>query len=270
MTDAARVSTPGTVKREDVGNVAILRLSRPGRRNAFGMDIAASLIEQLRALSSDESIRAVILTGEGDTFSSGADIGNSDTHSVNSVGAALARRSPGFTMFDSLLCFPKPIVSAVASYAIGAGFLITLATDIIVCSDDAQFSIPNVPLGIIPAHGGMARLAEWVGKGRAMEIGLTGRRVYADEAHRIGIATSVVPADKLLDEAMAIASKLASYPPLAVRFAKESLNASSEDVVVQPSVRGDVYRFTCLMATDDAREAHSAWREKREPVFHSR
>jgi enoyl-CoA hydratase len=270
MTDAPKERVPGTVKREDVGNVAILRLSRPGRRNAFGMDIAASLAEHLQVLTTDDSIRAVVLTGEGDTFSSGADIGQSDTHNVASVGAALSRRSPGFVMFDSLLRFPKPIISAVASYAIGAGFLITLATDIIVCSDDAKFSIPNVPLGIIPAHGGMARLAEWVGKGRAMEIGLTGRRVHADEALRIGIATSVVPVDKLLEEAMSIAVKLASYPPLAVRFAKESLNASSEDVVVQPSVRGDVYRFTTLMATDDAHEAHSAWREKREPAFRSR
>jgi enoyl-CoA hydratase/carnithine racemase len=270
MTDALHKRIPGTVKREDIGNVAVLRLSRPGRRNAFGMDIAASLTERLHAVSLDESIRAVVLTGEGDTFSSGADIGSSDTHNVASIGEGLSRHSAGLDMFDSLVRFSKPIISAVAGYAIGAGFLITLTTDIIVCSDDAKFSIPNVPLGILPAHGGMARLAEWVGKGRAMEIGLTGRRVHADEALRIGITTSVVPADRLLDEALSIASKLASYPPLAVRLAKESLNASSEDVVVQPSVRGDYYRFTSLMATDDVREAHTAWREKREPVFRGR
>lgn len=267
---------PATVQRTDEGNVAILTMSRPGRRNAHGADLAIALLDHLRDLSEDDRIRACILTGADGTFCSGADIGHPDTHRVVSIAEAFGSRKPYGDFFEhsqyyeQILRFQKPLVSAVDGYAIGAGLLYALCSDVIVAAEGAQFALTNVKYGVLPAAGALTRLALWIGRGRAMEIGLTGRRVDAQEAYRIGLVTSLSSSEKLLDTARTAATQLASLPPLAVRFAKESMNEGLEDLVVRPSATTDKFRTKILQSSEDTLEANRAWREKRAPEFHNR
>jgi enoyl-CoA hydratase/carnithine racemase len=255
------------VLREDVdGFVAVLRLNRPERLNAWGADMGEALEAHFTDMGRDTNIRAVVLTGSGDhAFSSGADVGNAATHRVTSIGEHLAElRMTGHPAFEAVLNFTKPLICAVNGYAIGAGFLIALCCDIILVSEKAVFSLPQAQLGILPAYAGLVRLASWVGRGRAMNIGLTGRMVRAQEANEIGLASSIHAPDRLEAAALELARELASYPPLAMKLTKESLNLGLE---VGGSTRAagiaDLYRFLVLEQTDDSVEAHAAFRDKR-------
>lgn len=263
MSESPSRAVAGTVRRYDEGPVAVLEMSRPGRRNADGPDMRASLLAVLAEVSVDETVNACLLTGADGTFSSGADIGRSGAHQVNSVGARAAARPASRNYFSSVVVFPKPVVAAVDGYAIGAGFLLALCADIIYCSPAVQFGLPQAQLGILAASGGIARLAQRIGKGRAAEIALTSRRVSGDEAYRIGLTDALVPSADLHDAALRKARELARLPPLAARFAKESLNQSYEDTRIGHLAEIDLHKQMMLMATDDAREAHAAWRERR-------
>jgi enoyl-CoA hydratase/carnithine racemase len=159
------------------------------------------------------------------------------------------------------------VVAAVNGYAIGIGCLITLCCDIILAADNAEFGLPQVPLGIIPAYGGAVRLARYVGRGKAMEMVLLGERITAAEAYRVGLANKVVPLAELLPLAYNYANRLAALPPLAVKTAKESLNKGLDIASLKDAAQADIYRFMLLGQTEDSHEAHQAWREKRKPVF---
>lgn len=262
------------VLREDRDDhVSVLRLHRPDRLNAWGPDMASRLAEHLADLDADRQTRVAVLTGSGDrAFSSGADVGQAATHTVGSIGEYLADvKLSGHPAFESISTFTKPLICAVNGYAIGAGFLVALRCDIILASDTAVFSLPQAQLGIIPAYGGLARLAGWVGRGNAMHIGLTGRRVDAHEARAMGLVASTHAAAELEDAALELASQLAAAPPLALKLTKESLNLGLE---MGGSTRAagiaDLYRFLALEQTEDCAEAHQAWREKRRPQYQSR
>lgn len=255
-----------TVLREDHGSVRLLVLNRPESYNAWGEDMAAALGRELCTADEDEDVRCCVLTGSGEkAFSSGANLKDPRTHMTPSADEALAAMRPASApmFFEDLLTFRKPLISAVNGYAIGAGFLLTLCTDIIIAAENAVFALPQASLGIMPAYGGAVRLAQWVGRGRAMDIALTGRRVDATEARDIGIASQVVPVSELRAASLDLAGRLAGLPPLGAALTKESLNRAMEEGALKATSITDLYRFLALGMTDEARRRHENWRSDR-------
>jgi len=252
--------------------IATVTLSRPEARNALSPGMRNELIEVFDALSADPDVLVAILTGDprGKAFSAGANIADPKTHSTDSTGEYLMTAGLERNPFDVVSDFHKPIICAINGYAMGWGFLITLCCDILIASENAEMGLPQASLGIIPAYGGALRLARFVGKGNAMKIVLTSERINAQEAYRIGLVSQVVAAEELMPEARTIAERLASLPPLGVMLSKESLNRGLDTPSMKDAARADVFRFLALMQTDDREEAHSAWREKRQPRFKGR
>jgi enoyl-CoA hydratase/carnithine racemase len=158
--------------------------------------------------------------------------------------------------------FPKPVIAAVNGFAVGIGCIVTYCCDL--ASDRAEWRLPQVALGILPNHGGIVRLARWVGKGQAMKVAM-GYPMKAEEAFRFGLAQWLVPHSELLAQTMTIAERLAELPPLASRLAKESLNRGLDMPNAADAAYIDLYRFMALSLTEDAKESHSAWRERRRP-----
>ena len=257
---------------EKVGNIAVLTLSRPEARNAWCPEFAVGFRERLPELEEDREVRCVILTGDdkGGAFSAGADLKNPRTHTENSIADFLddlpkrRRTSPISLLTD----FSKPVVAAVNGYAIGIGCILTFCCDLIVASERAEWRLPQVALGILPAQGGAIRAARWIGKGQAMRLTM-GFPLPADEAYRTGLAQWLVPHDQVMDKARQVAEKVASLPPLAARVAKESIN-SGYDIPLSELAHADLYRFMALQLTEDKTEGHRAWRERRKPVFKGR
>jgi enoyl-CoA hydratase len=257
---------------EKRGQIAILTLSRPEARNAWNNDLAVGLQQRLPQLEDDPDVRCVILTGDdrGGAFSAGADLKNPRTHSESSVanfieGLPRRRRSSPIILMSE---FAKPIVAAVNGYAIGIGCILTFCCDLIVASERAEWRLPQVALGIMPAQGGALRAARWIGKGLAMRLAL-GFPLPAAEAYRVGLAQWLVQHDELMTQAMKVADHIASLSPLAARVAKESLN-SGLNVPLDEAAHADLYRFMALEMTEDKTEGHRAWRERRKPDFKGR
>ena len=257
---------------EKRGSVAILTLSRPEARNAWCAEFAAGLQEQLPRLEDDSEVRCIVLTGDdqGRAFSAGADLKNPRTHTESSMAHFIRdlprrRRNSPIMMLED---FAKPIVAAVNGYAIGIGCIITYCCDLIVASERAEWRLPQVSLGILPAQGGAVRAARWIGKGHAMRLAM-GFPLQAEEAYRIGLAQWLVPHSQLMAKAMEVAEHLASLPPLATRIVKESIN-SGLDIPLANAAHADLYRFVALEQTEDKTEGHHAWREKRKPQFTGR
>src|SRR5262245_23976522 len=223
-------------------------------------------------MEDDDEIRCAILTGDerGGAFSAGANLKDPRTHTQESAAAFIKgiakRRGRAFEVLGE---FPKPIVGAVNGYAVGIGCIVTFCCDLLVASERAEWRLPQVSLGILPAYGGSTRLARWVGRGHAMRLAL-GFPLSAEEAHRIGLAQWLVPPAKLMDTALEVASRVASLPPLAARLTKESLLAGLDIPNLSDASLGDLYRFATLELTEDKAEGHAAWREKRKPVFRGR
>ncbi len=254
---------------EKRGSVAILTLSRPGKRNAWGSDYHQGLKEMLPELERDPAVLCLVLIGDeqGAAFCAGADMKDAETHSLNGMGEFLRtfpitrRESP----FALLSAFSKPIIAAVNGYAVGIGAIVTFCCDLIVASDRAEWRLPQVSLGIIPADAGAVRLARFVGKGLAMRTAM-GFPLKAEEAYRAGLAQWLVPHAEVLTKAMEVADHIAALPPLAALMAKESLTQGSE-VPLPWAALTDRYRSGALLMTEDKREGHEAWREGRKPNF---
>lgn len=260
--------TPGSVERSDDGAVAVLELARPGRRNAWGPDMAADLVRHLHDIAADDEILAVVLTGADSSLSSGVDVGKDDAHVTPSVSTFLRSHDPyRHPVFSALLEFRKPTLCAVPGPAIGIGFVLALHCDVVFVADSARFALPNTKLGIVPAGGALVQLSQRVGRTRAIDIALTGRMVGAEEAVAIGLAVSRHPDDSLRTAAMEYAGRLASYPPLAVWATKESLDTGLEAGSLRVARAMDAYRLAMLQMTQDSIEAHTAWREKRAPIY---
>ena len=249
--------------------VATITINRPEKRNVWSNRLSHELVEVFARIEADPEVRASILTGAGDrAFSAGADLGDTRTHKVSSVGAHLGTVTPrGMDVFNALADHPKPVVAAINGYAVGIGCLITLCCDILLAADNAELGLPQVPLGIIPAYGGAVRLARYVGRGKAMEMVLLGERITAEEGYRVGLLNKVVPQAELMPLARDYARRLAALPPLAVRMAKESLNKGLDIANLKDAAQADVYRFMLLGQTEDSHEAHRAWRDKRPARF---
>lgn len=246
-----------------------LTLSRPQARNCWADDFNEGLLAELGKAADDDEVRCVVLTGDesGGAFSAGADIKNPKSHSTASAAAFIkrigkARNFPANVMTD----FPKPIVAVVNGYAIGVGAIITFCCDLIIASDQAEWRLPQVALGILPNYGGATRAARYLGKGLAMRLGL-GFPLPAEEAYRVGLAQWLVPHAELMAHTRKITDHIASLPPLAVRMMKESLNRGMDIPNISDAALADSYRFMVLEQTQDKAEAHAAWRERRKPNF---
>ncbi len=249
--------------------VAIVTLSNPDARNAWAEEFNEGLVRVFTALENDDSVRCVILTGDerGRAFSAGADLKDPRTHTIDSASELILSVPKWRSFVANLLTeFPKPVVAAVNGYAIGIGCIVTFCCDLIVASERAEWRLPQVGLGIMPAYGGPVRLARWVGKGLAMRLAL-GFPLDAAEAYRIGLAQWLVPHQELMARAMDVAGHIAAQAPLATRMVKESLNRGLDIPNVTDASLVDAYRFMALELTRDKQEGHTAWHERRAPVF---
>ncbi len=245
-------------------NIGLLTINRPEKLNAISNELISELKKLLDEIENDEELRALILTGAGDkAFVAGADIKELVDRDARLGRRVSQERQEIFSRIENL---PVPVIAAVNGYALGGGLELALACSIRICSEKAQFGAPEVKLGIIPGDGGTQRLPRLVGLGRAMEMILTGDFIDAQEAYRIGLVNKVLPQEELMDKAMELAEKIASRPPLAVRFAKEAVNRSQEgDAASGFALESYLHALSCT--TEDKKEGVSAFLEKRKGKF---
>lgn len=256
------------VRYEVDGAVAIVTLDRPDVLNAMDLDVFFALRDAAEAASSDDAVRAVVVTGEGRAFSSGLDtalfasgIGGGSPLILDIAGLQAC-----FTAYESM---PKPTIAAVGGLALGGGIQLAAACDLRVAADDAEMAVYEIRWGIIPDLGGTQRLPRLVGLGRAKELVMTGRRVFAQEALSWGLVNRVVPRERLLEEAVGWARELAAGPPLAVAAAKR-LAGGALDIPIPAGLEREAMINRRLLATDDFREAVMSRFEKRQPTFRAR
>ncbi len=245
-------------------NIGLLKINRPERLNAINQELISELKQFFRELENDEEVRVLIISGEGDkAFVAGADINELAQRDVLLGRKVTKERQELFSTIENLHI---PVIAAVNGYALGAGLELALSCTLRLASDRAQFGAPEVKLGIIPGDGGTQRLPRLIGVGHAMELILTGDFIDAQEAYRIGLVNRVFPHQELLKEALRLAQKIASRPPLAVRYAKEAVNMSLEGKT-DSGFALESYLHALCCNTEDKKEGVSAFLEKREPKF---
>jgi enoyl-CoA hydratase/carnithine racemase len=243
------------------GGVALLRLNRPEARNALSPEMMEQLAAELERLDPDPEVRCVVIAGSEKVFAAGADI-----KAMSERSFAETLRHPAASFWRRLAAIKTPMIAAVSGYALGGGCELALACDMIVAADGATFGQPEINLGIIPGGGGTQRLARVLGKQRAMELVLTGRRFGAAEGQAMGLVNKVVPDDHWLEEAMALAATVAKQPPIAVRLAKQAVLVA-EETALSPGIENERRLYELAMATEDRVEGMTAFLEKREPKF---
>jgi enoyl-CoA hydratase/carnithine racemase len=253
-----------TVGAETRGAVGLARLDRPEARNALSPELMEELAALLERWDADPELRCIVIAGGDEWFAAGADI------------KAMAERtfvetmtSPTARFWPRLAAVRTPLVAAVSGYALGGGCELALACDMIVASESAEFGQPEILLGIIPGGGGTQRLARVMGKQRAMELVLTGRRITAAEAMELGIVNRVAGTGEWLDAAMELAEVVARRPPLAVRLGKQAVLAADETPLAA-GLEQERRLFELAMATEDRVEGMNAFIEKRKPDFRGR
>jgi len=246
------------------GHVALLRLNRPEARNALSPELMERLASELERLDPDPEVRCIVIAGSDEVFAAGADI---KAMSERSFAEALRHPAAGF--WRRVAAVKTPLVAAVSGYALGGGCELALACDIVVASDTARFGQPEITLGIIPGGGGTQRLARVLGKQRAMEYVLTGRRFDADMALEFGLVNKVVKKNRWLTEAMELAHTVAERPPIAARLAKQAVLAA-EETAMTAGLETERRLYELAMATEDRVEGMRAFLEKREPEFRGR
>ena len=247
---------------ETRGRVGLIQLNRPKALNALNDALMSELGGALAAFDADPAIGAIVITGSDKAFAAGADIGAMKDWGYMDVykGEYITRN------WERLKSVRKPVIAAVAGYALGGGCELALMCDIIIAADTAKFGQPEIKLGIIPGAGGTQRLPRAVGKAKAMDMILTARMMDATEAERAGLVSRVVPADKLLEEALAAAAQIAEFSLPSVMMAKEAVNRAFES----PLSEGVLFErrlFHALFATEDQKEGMAAFLEKRKPKF---
>jgi enoyl-CoA hydratase len=247
------------------GRVAILTLNRPKALNALNDALMDELGAALASLDANDEIGAIVLTGSEKAFAAGADIGAMSTWSYMDV-----YQSEYITRnWDPIARTRKPIIAAIAGYALGGGCELAMMCDFIIAADNAKFGQPEIKLGIIPGAGGTQRLPRAIGKSKAMDMVLTGRMMNAEEAERSGLVSRIVAAEKLLEEAKDAATVIASMSLPSVMMAKEAVNRAYESGL-QEGMLFERRAFHSLFATDDQKEGMKAFVDKRAPVFRHR
>ena len=245
--------------------VALIRLNRPKALNALNAELLGELAACVEALERDDAVRCLVLTGSERAFAAGADIKEMAPKSY-----ADAFREDLFTaVSERIVRTRKPIIAAVAGYALGGGCELAMMCDFIIAADTARFGQPEINLGVMPGIGGTQRLTRLVGKSKAMDMMLTARMMDAAEAERSGLVSRVVAPERLMDEAMEAARKIASLSPLAVVMNKELVDTALETTLTE-GIRVERRLFHSLFAFEDQKEGMAAFTEKRPPQFKGR
>jgi enoyl-CoA hydratase len=249
---------------ETRGAVGLITLNRPQALNALNSTVLKELLQAYAAFEDDDAIGAIVLTGSERAFAAGADIKEmqpldfADVYRRNFLGG-----------WDDVAKVRKPVIAAVSGFALGGGCELAMICDFIIASETAKFGQPEITLGVIPGMGGSQRLTRAVGKAKAMDMVLTGRMMDAAEAERAGLVSRVVAPDRLLDEALEAAAKIASLSRPSVLMAKEAVNRALE-TTLEEGLRFERRLFHSLFATEDQKEGMTAFIEKRRPAFRNR
>jgi enoyl-CoA hydratase len=249
---------------EKKGRVALITLNRPKQLNALSPELMAELGQALRAAEADEGVGAIVVTGNDKAFAAGADIAAMKSYSYMD-----AFKSDYITAWEHFRSVRKPVIAAVAGYALGGGCELAMQCDILIAADNAKFGQPEINLGIMPGYGGTQRLPRFTSKAKAMDLCLTARTMDAQEAERAGLVSRVVPLDKLMEEALGVAEKIAGYSAPVVMMIKESINRAYETSLAE-GVLFERRLFQSQFALEDQKEGMAAFLEKRKPSFKNR
>ena len=253
-----------TIMTETRGKVGLITLNRPSALNALNTTLMREVIEAASQFDKDAKVGAIVITGSEKAFAAGADIKEMQPKSY--MDAFL---EDFFADWDALLRVRKPIIAAVAGYALGGGCELAMMSDFIIAADNAKFGQPEITLGVIPGMGGSQRLTRFVGKSKAMDMCLTGRMMDASEAERSGLVSRVVPLNDLIEETLKAADKIADLSLPSVILAKEAVNRAYETTLSE-GLRFERRVFHSLFATEDQKEGMTAFTEKRSPGFQNR
>jgi len=249
---------------ETRGRVGLITLNRPQALNALNRKLLEELKSVLAGFEADAGIGAIVLTGSEKAFAAGADI-----KEMQPYGFAEAVVEDLAAGWDEVAACRKPMIAAVSGFALGGGCEVAMMCDFIIASETAKFGQPEITLGIIPGMGGTQRLTRALGKSKAMDLILTGRLMDAAEAERSGLVARVVAPEKLLDEALAAAEKIAGFSLPSTMMAKEAVSRAHETVLSE-GMRAERRLFHALFATEDQKEGMTAFIEKRKPAFRNR
>ena len=252
-----------TIVLEIEEGIAVLTLNRPAVLNALNDQVFNELAEAASTLAADPSVRVVIITGGEKVFAAGADIGQMASATAVDVTTSDKPSHRAFYLIENM---PKPVIAAIAGYALGGGCELTLVADVRIAADNAQFGLPEIKLGILPGAGGTQRLPRLIGAGRAKELIFSGDFIKAEEALRIGLVNKVVPADQLLNEAKKMAKRFADRGAVALRMAKSSVNEGLR-MDLEAGLQYEHKCFSLLFATEDQKEGMKAFLEKRPAKF---
>jgi enoyl-CoA hydratase len=250
---------------EQKGRVGLITLNRPKQLNALSPQLMQELGAALQAYDANEGIGAILITGNEKAFAAGADIGVMKGYTyMDAYMADYVTRD-----WEHIRRIRKPVIAAVAGYALGGGNELAMMCDIVIAAENARFGQPEVNLGVMPGAGGTQRLPRAVGKAKAMDICLTARMMDAQEAERAGLVSRVVPLEKLMGEALAVAEKIAGYSLPVVMMIKESINRAYESTLAE-GVLFERRLFHSQFALADQKEGMAAFLEKRKPAFKNR
>ncbi|GBD07024.1 putative enoyl-CoA hydratase echA8 [bacterium HR21] len=244
--------------------IGAVQLNRPDKLNALSLQLMDELISALEAFDADPDIGCMVLHGTERAFAAGADI--DEMADADSVEMLLRDQ---FRKWERIAALKKPLIAAVSGYALGGGCELALLCDMIVASETAQFGQPEINIGVMPGAGGTQRLTRIVGKALAMELVLTGRFLSAQEAYRLGLVNRVAPVELYLEEAFALASLIASKPPIAVRLAKEAV-LKAFSTPLELGIEFERKNFYLLFSTADQKEGMHAFQQKRLPQWQGR
>jgi enoyl-CoA hydratase len=248
------------VSRENA--TGIITLNRPEALNALNFKMVHELVEALNAFEADETVRCVVLTGSERAFCVGADI----KEMAGMTAVDMVKTNHFFPLWDKVGRFSKPLVASVSGFVLGGGLELAMSCDIIIASETAQLGQPEIDIGVMPGGGGTQRLAKAVGKYKAMEMILTGKRIAADEARTLGLVSRVVPKEACLEEAKKVAGDVSSKSPIALKLAKQAVNKAFETGLAE-GLEFEREVFYLLFASEDHTEGMKAFIEKRKPDF---
>ena len=249
---------------EQKGRVGVITLNRPKQLNALSPALMTELGRALGALDGDAGIGAIVITGNDKAFAAGADI--SQMKDFSYMHAYLTDYITGWEHFRALR---KPVIAAVAGYALGGGNELAMQCDIVIAAENAKFGQPEINLGIMPGYGGTQRLPRFTSKAKAMDLCLTARMMDAQEAERAGLVSRIVPLEKLMEETLAVADKIANYSLPVVMMIKESINRAYETSLTE-GVLFERRVFQSQFSLEDQKEGMAAFLEKRKPTFKHR
>jgi enoyl-CoA hydratase len=250
---------------ETRGNIGLITLNRPQALNALNAELVREIGAALDDLESDTAIGAIVLTGSERAFAAGADIKEMAGKTyMQAYAEDFITRG-----WERVAQCRKPVIAAVAGFALGGGCEVAMMCDIVIAAETAKFGQPEINLGTMPGAGGTQRLPRFVGKAKAMDLCLTGRMMDAAEAERAGLVSRIVPPDKLMEEALAVAEKIAGLSQPIAMMVKESVNRAFETTLAE-GVRFERRLFHSTFATEDQKEGMAAFVAKRKPQFHNR